>query len=474
MYHFFLAACIAAFVSFNPTFCQTPLTGSEAAAVESYVTAQMKLQHIPAVSVAIVRSDQLAFSKAFGTANLELNVPAATNSVFRIGSTSKPFIATGIMILVEEGKLSLDDDIAKFFAKAPPSWSGVKLRHLLSHTAGFPRELPGWTSYGFFSEEELAGMIEKVQPATKPGERHEYSNAGYFTLAAIIAKVSGKPWPEFLKARIFEPVGMKATFVTSFRELVPNRTSGYLWQDGTWVNEGYIMTVRPSGGLMSTAEDLARWDVALRQGKVLKIQTLKEMVEPTKLTNGTLWSYGLGWGLEEFRGRRLVSHGGDILGFRAAFMHDVDDNVTVIVLINCESGSAERIAKGVLAKIVPDLALASWKPNVDDQPEIARVLRSGLENIAANKPFGESAAPAFEEALKAVPETSRKALRERLANIKSFEFLREDKVRVRTVKSEDPVDRIRYYRLTTASSVLHYAVYLSAAGKILLFEAILE
>lgn len=202
MYRFFLAVYIAAFVSFNPAFSQTPLTGREAAAVESYIAAQMKLQHIPAASVAIVRSDQLAFSKAFGIANLELNVPAAANSVFRIGSTSKPFIATGIMLLVEEGKLSLDDDIAKFFAKAPSSWSGIKLRHLLSHTAGFPRELPGWTTYEFFSDEELIAMIEKVQPASKPGERHQYSNAGYFTLAAIISKVSGKPWPELLKTRI--------------------------------------------------------------------------------------------------------------------------------------------------------------------------------------------------------------------------------------------------------------------------------
>ena len=115
MYRFsFLAVCVAAVISLNPTFGQSSLTDTEAAAIESYVTDQMKRQHVPGASISIVRSERLAFSKAFGIANLELNVPATTNSVFKIGSTSKPFIASGIMMLVEEAKLSLDDDIAKF------------------------------------------------------------------------------------------------------------------------------------------------------------------------------------------------------------------------------------------------------------------------------------------------------------------------------------------------------------------------
>jgi CubicO group peptidase (beta-lactamase class C family) len=229
MIRFLLAVVSATFISSIQAVVQQPLSTAEASEIESYVTAQMQRQRVPGLSMAIVRSKNVIYSKAFGAANLELNAPATTSSVFKIGSTSKPFIAIAIMMLVEEGKLSLDDDITKYFNKTPSSWSGINLRHLLSHTSGFPRELPGWTSYGDFSEEDFVAMIEKTEPTTKPGERYSYSNAGYFTLAAILTKVSGKPWPDFLKSRIIDPIGMKSTRTTTWRELVPNRASGYLW-----------------------------------------------------------------------------------------------------------------------------------------------------------------------------------------------------------------------------------------------------
>jgi CubicO group peptidase (beta-lactamase class C family) len=474
MIRFLLAVVSAALFSSIQATAQQPLSTAEASSVESFITTQMQRQRIPGLSMAIVRSNNVIYSKAFGIANLELNAPTTTSSVFKIGSTSKPFIATAIMMLVEEGKLSLDNDIAKYFNKTPSSWSGILLRHLISHTSGFPRELPGWTSYGDFSEEEFVAMIEKTEPTTKPGERYAYSNAGYFTLAAILTKVSGKPWPDFLKARIFDPLGMKSTRTTTWRGLVPNRASGYLLQDGQWVNEGFIYTVRPSGALMSTAEDLARWDIALRGGKVLKAQTLNTMFAPTRLSSGAFSAYGLGWEISEFRGRRLIAANGDILGFQAAFIHDIDDDVTIIVLINCACGNDDTIAKGALVKLLPELAVGNWKAAVDSQPDLGKALRQGLENIAASKPFGEIAVPALEDAFKVIPEAGRKALRERLANISISEFLREDKVKASLDKSGEPVDRIRYYRFTSAASVLHYATYWSASGKLLLLEALLE
>jgi D-alanyl-D-alanine carboxypeptidase len=474
MIRFLLAVVSATFISSIQAVVQQPLSTAEASEIESYVTAQMQRQRVPGLSMAIVRSKNVIYSKAFGAANLELNAPATTSSVFKIGSTSKPFIAIAIMMLVEEGKLSLDDDITKYFNKTPSSWSGINLRHLLSHTSGFPRELPGWTSYGDFSEEDFVAMIEKTEPTTKPGERYSYSNAGYFTLAAILTKVSGKPWPDFLKSRIIDPIGMKSTRTTTWRELVPNRASGYLWRDDQWVNEGYILTVRPSGALMSTAEDLARWDIALRGGKVLKPQTLNAMFAPTRLASGALSAYGLGWELSEFRGRRLIAANGDILGFQAAFIHDIDDDVTIIVLINCACGNDDTIAKGALVKLLPELAVGNWKAAVDSQPESGKALRQGLENIAANKPFGEIAVPALEDALKGIPEAARRSLRDKIANISSSEFLREDKVKVPFDKWGEPVDRIRYYRFRSAATILHYATYWSASGKLLLLEAILE
>jgi CubicO group peptidase (beta-lactamase class C family) len=474
MIRFFLAVVSAAIISSIQVAAQQPLSTAEVSAVESFVTAQMQRQHVPGLSLAIVRSKSVIYSKAFGVANLEHNVPATANSVFKIGSTSKPFIASGIMALVEEGKLSLDDEIAMFFAHPPSNWSGIKLRHLLSHTSGFPRELAGWTDFGDFSEADLVAMIEKTEPKTKPGERYAYSNAGYFALAAILSKKSGKPWPEFLKVRIFDPLGLKSTRTTAWRELVPHRASAYRWMDGNWLNEGFMKTVRPSGALLSTAEDLARWDIALREGKVLKAQTLDAMFAPTKLSSGILSAYGLGWELGEFRGRRLIFHNGDLDGFRAAFIRDVDDDVTIIVLLNCVSGSADSIAKGALVKLLPELAVGNWKAAVDSQPDLGKALRQGLENIAANQLFGEIAVSALDDALKGIPEASRKALREKLANISSSEFLREDKVKVPSDKFGEPVDRIRYYRFTSATSVLHYATYWSASGKMLLLEAILE
>jgi CubicO group peptidase (beta-lactamase class C family) len=469
MRSFSLVVALASLVS--PLHAQ-PIADS--ASVASYVTTQMERQHVPGLALAVVRSDRILISQAFGIANLELGVPASTRSVFRIGSTSKPFIATAIMLLVEDGKLSLDDEVAGFFDKAPSTWNGIQVRHLLNHTAGFPRELPDWTSYGNFSEDDFVAMIERIEPTTRPGEQHSYSNAGYFTLAAILTRVSATPWPDFLATRIFEPAGMKSTRTTTWRNLVSDRASGYFWEDGRWYNEGFILTVRPSGALLSTAEDLARWDIALRNGEIVKPKTLESMISPTTLSSGSVSAYGFGWGLEEFRGRRLVGHNGDLLGFRSAFIRDLDDDVTIIVLINCVSGNADTIAKGVLTKLVPELAVTGWPAEKDRQPDIARALRKGLQNIAANKAFGDIAAPELEEALKGVPESSRTALNDKLSPVRSVVFLREYRPTIPAEKSGQPVHRIRYYRFTGGDTPLHYATYLSASDKLLMLEAILE
>jgi CubicO group peptidase (beta-lactamase class C family) len=317
-------------------------------------------------------------------------------------------------------------------------------------------------------------MIEKTEPTTKPGERYAYSNAGYFTLATILAKASGKPWPDFIKARVFDPLDMKSTRTTAWRDVVPHRVSAYQWRDGRWLNAGFMKTVRPSGAFVSTAEDLARWDIALREGKVLKTSTLDAMFAPTRLASGALSAYGLGWELGDFRGHRLVFHNGDLDGFRAAFIRDVTDDVTIIVLLNCDSGSADSIAKGVLVRTIPELAIRTWKPVADDRTELGKAFRQGLENTAADKPFGEIALPGLDAALRKLPEASRKVLRERMANVEALQFLREDKPKTPIARLGEPIDYIRYYRMTTPTDAFHYVTYWSTSGKLLSFEAVLE
>src|SRR5215471_16383305 len=231
--------------------------------IDDYVKAEMQKQHIAGVSVAVIKDGKIVKAEGYGFANIELNVPAKPETVYKIGSVSKQFIASGIMLLVDEGRISLDDKISKFLDGTPDTWKEITVHHLLTHTSGIMREAPGFDPLKVQNDADVIKTAYDQPLRFSPGEKWEYCNVGYFTLAEIIRKVTGKPWADYLNDRIFSPLEMKATRTTTITDIVPNRASGYVWTNEKQENAGIFFALRPSGAFLSTVLDLARWDAAL-------------------------------------------------------------------------------------------------------------------------------------------------------------------------------------------------------------------
>ena len=310
----------------------------------------------------VVRDGQTVYSNHSGHANVELNAPVTADTVFQIQSITKTFTAAAIMMLVEEGKVSLDDPVGRHLDGTPESWKPITVRHLLNHTSGikdFINEPTASLRVDVTEQEVLAATAPRALNFT-PGEKYAYSNTGYHLLAMIIRKVTGKFYGDFLAERIFKPLGMEHTRVQELSAVVPGRAAGYLWRDKL-VNGGYVAQSILSyggGGVLSTAADLAKWDAALRGEKMLKKTTLEQMWTKATLNDGSKSNYGLGWGVNEFNGRRYVQHtGGHVTGFQSVMRRYLDDGLTVIVLAN-QSGKADpgKIAAHVAGMFDSSLA----------------------------------------------------------------------------------------------------------------------
>jgi CubicO group peptidase (beta-lactamase class C family) len=311
------------------------------------VAGEMSRRHIPGVAVAVVRAGKVVDAMGYGVADLENGVPVTPATSFKIGSVSKQFLATGIMLLAQEGRLSVDDPVGKFYEGEPESWQGITLRHFLTHTSGVLREGPAFEPLKVQAD-SLVVQSAFSRPLEFPiGSKYQYCNVCYFTLADVIARVSGKPWDEFLAERVFRPVGMTATRTTTTTALVPNRARGYTWSGGRYVNAMEFLALRPSGAFLSTIEDLARWDAALYEDRILTRASREAMWARMPLAGGGSSGYGFGWMLDSVDGHWRVRHGGTLPGFRAQLTRFPHDSLTVIVLTNADGAVPDAMAADI-------------------------------------------------------------------------------------------------------------------------------
>ncbi len=324
--------------------------------VDDFIKSEMQRQNIPGVSVAVIKDGKPIKIKGYGLANVETNAPVTNETVFKIGSISKPIIAMGIMLLVEEGKISLDDKVSKYLEGTPETWKDITVRHLLSHTSGIIREAPGFNPAKIQPDADVIKTAYQSPLVFKPGEKYQYCNVGYFALAEIIRKISGKPWSEFLSERILKPFGMNSTRTTTFDEIVPNRANGYSFSSNKLSNSEVYLALRPSGAFLSTISDLVKLENALAGKDFLKPETRKMMWTPFKFNVGKDSNYGLGWTIDEVNGRKRISHGGTLNGFKSYFARFVDDGITVIVLTNLAQVDPSEFSKGIAAQYIPALA----------------------------------------------------------------------------------------------------------------------
>jgi CubicO group peptidase (beta-lactamase class C family) len=334
------------------------LDGAENSAdpVADYVRAEMATQHIPGVALLISRRGQPVRAEGFGLANVELHVPVSAESIFQSGSVGKQFTATAVMMLVEEGKLRLDEPISKYFPEGPAWWRGVTIRRLLSHTAGFTDYPTGFDERRDYSETELLAIVAKIPPAFAPGKAWSYSNLGYLTLGILIHRVTGRFYGDFLHDRIFEPLGMTTARIISESDIVANRCAGYDFVNGRLKNQDWVspaLNTTADGSLYFSVLDLAKWDAALYGETLLKRASLEQMWTPAPLADGrpNAGHYGFGWFIESEGGRRLVEHEGQWQGFETQISRYLDDGLTIVVLTNLGEAKPRKIADGV-AKIL--------------------------------------------------------------------------------------------------------------------------
>ena len=313
---------------------------------DDYVTAQLAAFDLPGLSLAVIKNGEIVKAEGYGVADRERNVPATRDTVYKIGSVSKQFIATGIMLLAADKRLGVDDRISKYLEKTPSSWAPITIRHLLTHTSGLVRESPAFTPSKNLSDAELIRAVHPVPLRFPPGSKWEYSNTGYVALAEIIRLVSGQPWTEYLHQKIFAPAGMTVTLPTNTTASVPNRAVGYGGRNNERKADDWV-ALRASGAFLSNVLDLAKWEALLRTDRILSGTAKREMWTRVRLSDGSSDPYGFGWHIDTGGGRRRVWHGGGLPGFTSHFVRYLDDGLTVIALSNGDDSDMGSIANGV-------------------------------------------------------------------------------------------------------------------------------
>jgi CubicO group peptidase (beta-lactamase class C family) len=322
--------------------------------VARVVRVEMEKQHIPGLALLVSRQGIPIRAQGFGLANVELDVPVTPKTIFQSGSIGKQFTATAVMLLVEEGKIGLNDPLSKYFADGPAWWKEVTIRELLSHTAGFTDYPKDFDLRKDYSEEELIKMVEAIPPAYPPGTSWKYSNLGYVTLGVLIHKVSGQYFGDLLQERVFKPLAMSTTRIMSEADIIPNRAAGYRLDKGQLKNQEWVAQSANStadGSLYFTILDVAKWDAALYTERVLKESSKREMWTVASFSDGNpnRANYGFGWFVESQNGHRVVEHDGRWQGFSTQISRYLDDGLTVVVLTNQGNCDPHLIADEVAA-----------------------------------------------------------------------------------------------------------------------------
>jgi D-alanyl-D-alanine carboxypeptidase len=306
------------------------------------------------LSVGVARKGAVIVARAYGLADAEFDVPADKDTMFRIGSVTKQFTAAAVMRLVEQGKISLDDDLGKYLPDFPLQGNTVTILHLLNHTSG----IPSYTSLGKewakvqpmeLTHEEMLALVKDKPFDFKPGEKWSYNNTAYYMLGMVIEKVAGVTYARHLQDEFFTPLNLDRTRYDSNSTLMKNRAQGYALRNGELTNDDPLGMSQPyaAGSLISTGGDLVKWSMALTSGKVVKPESFTQMTTATILPDGQNTHYGFGLEMSEWEGRRCVRHGGGIFGFNSMLMWLPDEDVHIAVISNGEAVKSGRIANDI-------------------------------------------------------------------------------------------------------------------------------
>jgi CubicO group peptidase (beta-lactamase class C family) len=332
-----------------------PPVATVARVTDSLAHAFLAAKSAPSVSVALVRGKDTIVVKAWGMADLELNVPTSPASVYRIGSVTKQFTSSLVLQLVEQGKVKLDDSIAVYLPALPVKWRAVTVRQLLNHTSG----IPSYTDVGDrwqrrwgeeMTPDTIVAMTANDSMWFAPGTKWRYDNTGYIVLGMLIEKVTGISWKENVSKRLLDPLGLKETSVCLTEPIIMNRVSGYQKEKDGWENAPYIAMSQPyaAGSMCATARDLSRWNEALHGGKVLSAASYQMMTTPEGAAAKGDLAYGFGIGADTLAGRKIITHGGGIHGFASANAWVPDARLSITVLGNAGGAPVGDLMKQIV------------------------------------------------------------------------------------------------------------------------------
>ncbi len=335
----------------------------DVAAVDAYVAKQVTEKGFVGLSVAVMRDGKIVFAKGYGKRNLEKGFPVETDTSFSIGSITKQFTCACVFLLAEEGKLTIDDPVAKYFPALTRA-KDITVRDLMNHTAGYPdyypldfldRRMLKPISFEALAKDYAGGKLD-----FEPGSRFSYSNTGYNVLAGIVEKVSGQPFGDFLTARILKPLKLANSRYGSSKEL-PLAATGYtafaLGKPGPATPEadGWV---DGAAGVWASASDLLKWDLALTTGKVLKLESYKAMTAPRTLTTGKISDYGCGLNVGTVNGEPVIRHTGGVSGFLSGNVFLPRAKAGLVVLSNTEHVSPTKLRTDLFQLLLKDIEAA--------------------------------------------------------------------------------------------------------------------
>ena len=327
--------------------------------VDRYVRAELRRQQIPGISVAILRGDSIVLARGYGEANVEHHVPATDSTIYQSGSVGKQFTSALIVRLAGEGRLGLDDPIARWLPEGPPGWRRITVRHLLTHTSGIPDYADSTLDYRRdYTDDELVRLAAGLRPRFEPGARWSYSNTGYLLLGVIIHRVTGTFYGDLLRSEVFEPLGMRTARIISESAIVPNRADGYRLVDGRLEHQEWVspsLNATADGSLYLTVLDLARWAMGLNHRRYPGADGLRQSWTAVRLNDGGSYPYGFGWSLDQQRGYPRIGHTGSWQGFKASIQRYPDQDLTVIALANLAQARPEAITLAIAGILEPGL-----------------------------------------------------------------------------------------------------------------------
>lgn len=458
------------FTIFSLPLMMAAFSSVQADRLDDFIAEQVKFRKIPGLSVAVLRDGKVVRSRGYGFANLESASPVTADTVYEIGSISKQFASEAVMLLVEDGKVNLDDPIRKYLPQnAPESWQKITVRNLLNHTSG----LKDWTEVKEFSyrreysAEEFIDLVKGFPLGFQPGDNWLYSNTNLPLIGIIVEKASGRSFEEFVTERIIKPLNFPTIRFKHQEDVVANRAAGYVLRDGVWKNGEPFRpkVIAASGGILANATDLARWWEAVMKGRVVKQSSLDQMLAPTKLNDGRSVAHGFAFFTDVFNGHKLIQHfGSTVGGFGSIVRYYPTEKITVAVIGNLEDGGfgAEYIAKRVGDLYIP----GSFTGGMKEMPDVTANQTQNSLQILRDIADGKSPAEMSANFATKVSDAFRKQLGENLKRMKSFAYLGREKITTDHFMLDATAAELIHYRVVLSSKTVFYHFRMNKEGKI--------